>query len=145
MRHTAGNTDALYYDGSLLQPAAYNFSFVTNGGSAGTLDVYLDEGPGTTFPYSASFSNCTGTGQWFSGYPAKIVFYPSSDFDGYIDTVSVKRAPSIQEVPSNNHGGNPIYGRQGNSWVGITGASGTFTTADSKTVTVTNGLITSIV
>ena len=33
----------------------------------------------------------------------------------------------------------------GTSWSNINGASGTFTTADSKTVTVTNGLITSIV
>ena len=33
----------------------------------------------------------------------------------------------------------------GTNWVPVTGASGTFTTNDSKTVTVTNGVITSIV
>ena len=33
----------------------------------------------------------------------------------------------------------------GTNWVPVTGATGTFTSNDSKTVTVTNGVITSIV
>ena len=32
----------------------------------------------------------------------------------------------------------------GSNWVPVSGASGSFTTSDSKTVTVTNGLITAI-
>lgn len=165
MRHTAGNTDPLYYDGSLIEIAAYKFSFSIGGGSAGSVDAYLDDGSGYSFPYDIS-STCRGVGRWFENLAAKIVLYPSYDFDGYIDFVSVKRAPSIQEVESSSVGSNLVYGRTASSWavapeeaaqdgklyarkdgawVEVTGASGSFATADSKTVTVVGGLITDIV
>ena len=138
MRHTAGNTDALSQDGELLY-AVYYYNLVIGGGTAGSVQIAADDGDSFTVNYDAIsgkdyllFSPSAGV---------KIAIRPSSDFDGYVDTLYVSRPPIVQEA---RFDGIP-RARLNGSWVQLTGASGTFTTADSKTVTVANGLITDIV
>lgn len=137
MRHTAGNTAVLSQDGALVDGVGYYYG-VTVGGTTGTVTIAADDGD--TLQIAAGVN-----GQEIlsyltdSGFSIKI--YPSSDFDGYVDDIQIYRAPLLGEAKTNGK----VYGRRLSSWVEITGASGTFTTADSKTVTVANGLITSIV
>lgn len=87
-RHTAGSTAAIYYNTQIMTVWKRYQVLVTIGGrTAGELDMHVGAG-NTQGAVSANGSYvydtiCDGS----NGY---LYFYPSSDFDGYIDSVSVK-------------------------------------------------------
>ena len=139
MRHTAGNTAALSQDGELISGVVYAYSLNIGGGTAGSVAIAADDGDQFTVNYDEFTSS--NFLSYLVDFGLQIKIIPSSDFDGYVDAIGVFRPPYVQEAKID---GSKIYGRRSGAWVEITGASGTFTTADSKTVTVTNGLITDI-
>ena len=160
MRHTAGNTAVLSQDGVLIDGAVYYYNLVI-GGTTGSVTIVADDGD--TFTINATDGSGTNYLSYFLDAGLSIKIMPSSDFDGYVDSIYVARPPIVQEAKMNGtkifgryYGAwsavteeapvdGSVYARQDGAWVEVTGASGSFTTADSKTVTVTNGLITSIV
>lgn len=138
MRHTAGNTEELSQSGSLITGVVYYYNFEI-GGSTGTVTIQADDGD--SFVVGAGDVSGVDYLAYYEDAGVKIKIIPSSDFDGYVDRIIVKRPPLVQEA---RYSATALYARRGGQWVLITGASGTFTTADAKTVTVTDGLITSI-
>lgn len=139
MRHTAGNTAALSQGGALASGIVYTYG-LSIGGTTGSVTIAADDGD--SFVLGATDTTGFDFLSYFDDTSVKIKITPSSDFDGYVDTILVCRPPVVQDA---RFSPTAIYGRKGGAWVLITGASGTFTTADAKTVTVTDGLITSIV
>lgn len=70
---------------SLTNGKLYKYTFKI-GGTTGNIDVTLN---GETTNYDAGDGVITGTFTYDSGNPASIVFSPSTDFDGYVDSVSI--------------------------------------------------------
>ena len=131
------------------------------GGTTGSVTIVADDGD--TFTVNAADGSGYNFLSYLTGVGVSVKITPSSDFDGYVDAIGVFRPPYVQEakidglkvyrrrtatwieVTEEAPIEGSVYARQDGAWVEIVGASGTFTTADSKTVTVTNGLITDIV
>lgn len=114
VRHTPGNTEPFYQNGLLVSGATYIFNFITGGGSAGDFVISLDDGHSFTYSFSAGNEGKFGIGEWSDGYGAKIIFYPSSDFDGYINTISELRLAALSTPPQNS--ATKIYGHGYASW-----------------------------
>jgi hypothetical protein len=108
VEHTPGSVDALSYPGTLIDGSKY-YIIINVGGTTGTVTVGVDEnsavipaGAGTVQVYA----RCIGAG-------STLVFVtPSTDFDGYISSVTVVRVPLVQDMPEEG----VLYGRQDYEW-----------------------------
>jgi hypothetical protein len=116
-RHTAGNAEPIYQGGTLINNLKYKALFTYGGGTAGTIQVIFDDGESKTYSASVSPISVIFVGSYTESIPAKIVFYPSSDYDGYIDSVYVYRGGYIQDAANDS----VTYGRNNSAWVEITG------------------------
>ncbi len=88
--HSAGDTIVVLQAGTLVEGATYRVAFTVGNmnGMETSWDV-LDNG--TCSDTIAANGIVTFTGTWNNNSGSKIVFFPSSDFDGTVDNVSVKR------------------------------------------------------
>ena len=133
IRHTAGNTDPLYQSGLLINSAVYKY-YALIVGTTGTVDVYADGGDGETYAATATVDAMF---QWVDSIPAKIAFYPSSDFDGYIDNVSVTRPPIVPYNPIDG----ASYVRKNYAWAAFPNADWSAVSGDALILnkpTITN-------
>lgn len=112
VEHTPGNTDSLSYPGTLIDEAVY-WLVVNVGGTTGTVTVRVDASGGANV-VSAGAGSVTVASR-SSGGSTKIMFVPSSDFDGYINNVTVVRTPLIQDALPDGS----IYARQDQDWVAL--------------------------
>ena len=114
MRHTAGNTDPLSQDGELITDAYYYVQITIGDFTAGSVGVGLDDG-------DYQF-NLTATSylimRYYASANVKLFIFPTSDFDGYVDAVSITRPPIVQEAPLSGQ----TYGRGGLGWTAIVNA-----------------------
>lgn len=62
----------------------------------------------------------------------------------YVDDLSLSESINDALISAPSDGDLLSYSSAESKWVNISGASGTFTSADAKTVTVSNGIITNI-
>lgn len=114
MRHTAGNTDPLSQDGTLVNNGYYYVQITVGGLTNGSVGIFLDDGSGQFNLASPSYLIL----RYYADAGVKIVIYPTSDFDGYIDAVSITRPPMVQEAALDNQ----IYGRGGFGWYPLVNA-----------------------
>ena len=114
MRHTAGNTAELSQDGELIWGAVYAYGLEI-GGTTGSVTIAADDGE----QFVVNATDITG---WnFLAYTPdvglKIKITPSSDFDGYVDTISVARPSVVQEAKID---GSKTFGRLNAAWTAVT-------------------------
>lgn len=86
--HSFGSIQATAQAGALVEGGTYRV-VAKIGGLTGSVDVKLDAG--TVQTYSAGAGTVTFTGTWSNANNYKIVLLPTIDFDGTIDSVSVRR------------------------------------------------------
>ena len=88
VKHTAGSVQPIYQVGTLLD-GSYNKVNLTVGGTIGTVLVALDGGD------SHSFNAGAGDVSFFGTYTAaankKLIITPSTDFNGTISNVQVRK------------------------------------------------------
>ncbi len=114
-QHTPGEDVVLRQDGELVYGETYKAQF-TIGGTTGWVQVCLGEN-GDCAEFDAGDGSVTFTGSWEALTSSKILFYPSSDFDGTIDNVSVKR------VFSNRHAALDVQGKTNLQNLAISGTA----------------------
>ncbi len=92
--HAPGDEFSIFQAGLLTEGATYTVT-LTVGGTAGYVAVCLDDGDCSENDIDAGSGTYTFTGVWRNGSGKKIVISPSSDFNGTIDSVSVKATAGL--------------------------------------------------
>jgi hypothetical protein len=110
--HTPGDMDPLYYAGLLIDQAVYYLEAVV-GGTAGSVNIGLDDSIGFDVPAGAGFVFVSA--QWVNNNGHKVHIIPSSDFDGTIDEVTLFLVNILQDAPFDG----PIYGRGDGDWTAL--------------------------
>jgi hypothetical protein len=110
VEHTPGSTDPLSYPGSPIDEAVY-WLLVNVGGTTGTVTARVDAAGGASVIPAGAGTVMVACKS--SGGSTKIMIVPSSDFDGYISSVTVLRAPLIQDALPDS----AVYARQDYDWV----------------------------
>jgi hypothetical protein len=110
VEHTPGSVDALSYPGSTIDEAIY-WLLVNVGGTTGTVTARVDAAGGASVISAGAGTVMVACKS--SGGSTKIMIVPSSDFDGYISSVTVVRAPLIQDALPDS----AVYARQDQDWV----------------------------
>jgi hypothetical protein len=113
--HTPGNTEAMYQSGT-LDNLAYSVLLMLGGGTAGTITVTLDDGDSVVSDYTGF---AFWSGLYYGGSNKKIIIAPSTDYDGYIQSVSVMRVNFLQDAPVNPS----TYARKAGDWIDIAGSA----------------------
>ena len=113
MRHTTGYTAMLTQDGELIGGVVYSYSLII-GGTAGYIVIMADDGDQFVM-YATELAN-TNYLMYAVDSGVKIKIIPSTDFDGFVKNIYVRRPPVVQEPKVV---GNLVYGRRDGSWFGI--------------------------
>lgn len=87
--HTAGNTAALSQNISVLDASTYRVTLTVTG-TAGDVDISLGDGAGDTATFGGGSGVCVFYLAATVATTGNISIVPTTDFDGTIDTVSVK-------------------------------------------------------
>jgi hypothetical protein len=112
VEHTPGDVDPLSFPGSTIDEAVY-WLLVNVGGTTGTVTARVDAAGGASVISAGAGTVMVACKS--SGGSTKIMIVPSSDFDGYISSVTVIRAPLIQDALPDS----AIYARQDQDWVAL--------------------------
>lgn len=107
-RHTTGNTAELTQSGTLLENEYYKVSITIGALTAGQVNVTMDAGDDIAVSSNGTTNLLV---KWNNGSGLKIRLRPTTDFDGYVDAVSVKQMAYVQDVL-----GSSTYGRTNGSW-----------------------------
>ncbi len=139
VQHTAGNTGTLSQSGELVDGDIY-LAMVTIAGTVGTVQVTFGAGVEFTLSPTYGFGTTIGlSGVWSTGLGYKLSFLPSSNFDGYISVVSMKKQAFIQDANRDAL----YYVRKDGVWeaVSIHARQHAITSTSDHTSTATSGQI----
>jgi len=106
--HTAGNTASATQTGSLLESAIYVCS-INLSGTAGTVLLKIGN---TSVVTADADAGVTVQKIYIEAGQPKVTLTPSSDFDGAVLNVSVKRVPFVEDTRTGD-----LVGRQEGEWV----------------------------